>query len=186
MARLLLLLLLLGTFPLKAEQASEKYADLTPIHLAALNGEVKALAAAIEKKPADLNAITGSHFCNGDGAWETPLHLAVLHGHLECVKLLLDKGADPSAVNFAGKTPLHYACALQLDSKNSDLRLDLVKALVEKKAALNTRDNLERTPLDYVSDEKLREYLIGKGAKAGKPIQELLTSSPSETPRGRP
>ncbi|WOL10594.1 putative E3 ubiquitin-protein ligase XBOS33 [Canna indica] len=49
----------------------------------------------------------------------TALHMAALNGYFDCVQLLLDLGANPSAVTFnygtsanligAGSTPLHYA-----------------------------------------------------------------------------
>jgi uncharacterized protein len=39
----------------------------------------------------------------------TPLINAVLKEHIELVKLLLDKGADPEIKDFGGKTALEYA-----------------------------------------------------------------------------
>eukprot|EP00048_Salpingoeca_helianthica_P000764 m.43839 g.43839 ORF g.43839 m.43839 type:complete len:383 (+) comp10837_c0_seq2:19-1167(+) len=40
----------------------------------------------------------------------TPLHGASLHGHLECVRLLLDRGARVDLMAHHGWTPLHMAC----------------------------------------------------------------------------
>ena len=34
---------------------------------------------------------------------DTPLHMAVSGGHLDCVDLLLRKGADPNVVNNVSK-----------------------------------------------------------------------------------
>lgn len=38
----------------------------------------------------------------------TPLHGAAANGHLECVKLLLDRGAQSSPIFDTGKTPLDF------------------------------------------------------------------------------
>lgn len=39
----------------------------------------------------------------------TPLHWAALNGHLECVKTLVDNGADPTITNKAGHDPVYEA-----------------------------------------------------------------------------
>jgi len=39
----------------------------------------------------------------------TPLHAAALHGHIEVVKLLISKGADPNKVQMGGNTPFSLA-----------------------------------------------------------------------------
>ena len=44
----------------------------------------------------------------GQGAGEA-LHAAIRPGHVDMVKWLLDKGADPNTPNFEGKTPLYMA-----------------------------------------------------------------------------
>jgi ankyrin repeat protein len=41
-----------------------------------------------------------------DKSGETPLHKAAWRGSAECVQLLLQLGADPTARNADGKTPL--------------------------------------------------------------------------------
>lgn len=44
-----------------------------------------------------------------DALGRTPLMLACHGGHHECVKQLLDLGADWSAMDIKGQTPLHHA-----------------------------------------------------------------------------
>ena len=46
-------------------------------------------------------------------AGQTPLILAAVGGHKELVKVLLEAGANPRAVNSHGQTPLDIARALE-------------------------------------------------------------------------
>ena len=39
----------------------------------------------------------------------TPVIVAASNGHQNCVKLLIESGADPTRNDKIGKTPLHYA-----------------------------------------------------------------------------
>ncbi len=84
--------LLLGEIP----------ALLTPLHLAAMRGQVACAETLLEggAEP-DLGKAEGG---------PTPLHLAAGSGHPEVVRLLLEHGADPSAREKAsGATPLAWA-----------------------------------------------------------------------------
>lgn len=69
----------------------------TPLHLAALNGDVDDLA---------LILPTISNIDTPGGIGHTALHYAILFGHAAIVDVLLDHGASLSAQNEYGDRPL--------------------------------------------------------------------------------
>jgi ankyrin repeat protein len=73
---------------------------LTPLHLAARDGKLPAVALLLERG-ADVNA-TDVHGC-------TPLHSAVYGQHTAVAESLLDHGAKVDAARIDGTTPLFYA-----------------------------------------------------------------------------
>jgi ankyrin repeat protein len=72
-----------------------------------------------------------------DADGNTPLHLAALHGHADCVRALLDRGADANATNNAAATPLIYGIT----------DTEIVRALLEHHANPNAMTKLGMTPL---------------------------------------
>lgn len=40
----------------------------------------------------------------------TGVHLAAFHGYIDSLRILLEGGAEPNAVDEEGETPLHTAC----------------------------------------------------------------------------
>jgi len=74
-------------------------AGTSPLHLAALRNDVKALRNCAVRGDVDFR----------DALDRTPLHVAAGSGSLECVKLLLDLGADVSAFDFSDTSPCIYA-----------------------------------------------------------------------------
>jgi ankyrin repeat protein len=79
----------------------------TPLHWAAINSDVK-LVAALLAAGADPNGSTRSKHAVGSGAAKaTPLHFAASRSSLEVVDCLLQAGADPRAVDSAGVSVLH-------------------------------------------------------------------------------
>ncbi|XP_023316956.1 ankyrin-1-like [Trichogramma pretiosum] len=79
----------------------------------------------------------------------TPLHLALRFGLSsvkKVTKLLLDRGANPSAANNDGSTPLHYICE---NYRHNDL-LEMFLTKTQGKEPLveiDARDNRGETPL---------------------------------------
>ena len=96
-------------------QATMKKIDDTPlsIHEAAKMGDLKAIQEHLEKqKPLDAQDYKGI----------TPLGYAIGANRIAVVKLLLDKRANPFAVDAAGNCGLHYAADRKSTRLNSSHR----------------------------------------------------------------
>lgn len=89
------------------EQSLEELEFLRSACAAAQAGDSQKLARLIGSRR--LEALRGDGTASGSTGY-TPLHYAARAGHLECVKILLDAGADVHAVTASGRaTPLHRA-----------------------------------------------------------------------------
>ena len=89
--------------------------DELPIHIAILHNNCDCLNELLTDKDAR----------NSEGM--TPIHMATHRECLECLKILIEAGADLNSVDERGYTPLHYAV--------SWYNLDGVKLLVEAASA---------------------------------------------------
>lgn len=83
--------------------ASSNDAFTTPLHWAAQQGNTRLVSMILRGRKVNVN------LSNSDG-W-TPLQLAARRGSLQCVKLLLEAGANVHARTQAGKTPRDLAAA---------------------------------------------------------------------------
>lgn len=110
----------------------------------------------------------------------TPLHWASRAGSLECVKLLLDRGADVDTRNDARRTPL------QLASERG--KAGAIRLLAGAGAELDTQDRKGRTPLHratYEGHAEAAEALLAAGAdsnmlnKNGKTAFEIARKGAS-------
>lgn len=72
---------------------------------------------------------------------DTPLHVAVENGQLNMVQFLLERGANPNAMNDWRQTPLHLAAR-----GNSE---EIANLLIEYDADRRARDQNGRTPHEY-------------------------------------
>ncbi|XP_037033312.1 transient receptor potential channel pyrexia-like [Bradysia coprophila] len=118
-----------------ADVNSLKPSGTNPIHLAADLGLSKSLKALLDAPTANPNV----RICFREQE-STALHLAADEGNVECVNLLLAKGADVKIKNHRGFTPLHLA------ARTSSLAC--VEALLSNgHANPNAEDFDKRTPL---------------------------------------
>ena len=105
------------------------------LHHACAGGSVRVVHTLIRDHNADVNAHANKN--------NTPLHVAadVKEGKCEvALSLINDFGCDPNALDYNGKTVLHYAC--------SGGSIELVHTLIrEHNADVNRRDGDNNTPL---------------------------------------
>jgi hypothetical protein len=79
----------------------------------------------------------------------TPLMAACERGYFSIALLLLEKGADTSAVNRKGRCALSFAAAPSKDEQQKDQRvsqLDIIKLLSQHRAKIDRKDDRGRTP----------------------------------------
>lgn len=99
------------------------------------------------------------------GLGQTPLFNAVLSRNHKAVKLLLEKRADPNAVDDSGSSALHVAAGLGL--------LKMARMLVDARSDVNKADKRGWTPLHVAARESridIVRLLLEHGASTGIPI----------------
>ncbi|XP_059488485.1 uncharacterized protein LOC132204174 isoform X2 [Neocloeon triangulifer] len=157
----------------------------TALHWAAQKGHI-AVTKFLLSKGADVNVR------NDDN--DTPLTLAARFSNEEMCRLLVDSGANLSAVDNDGNDALHLACldgkldnvqylvglngfsvgkkgkqgktALHLAAQNGHIAL--AEFLLSKEADVNTRDDIYETPLTVAikySSKEMSLFLVNNGAR---------------------
>jgi ankyrin repeat protein len=124
---------------------------------AAAVGRTERLRKLLDEDPDLANAWAADGF--------QPLGLASFFGHLEAVRLLLARGAEPNSAsrNEMKVMPLHSAAA----TGDPEARYEIAKLLLEHGADSNARQQDDYTPLmaaDQHGDERLRRLLVDYGA----------------------
>lgn len=84
----------------------------------------------------DVGANLEAHDCH----FGTPLHVACAREHLDCVKMLLNAGANVNAAKLH-ETALHHAAKVK--------NVDLIEMLIQFGGNIYARDNRGRKPSDY-------------------------------------
>jgi len=118
--------------------------NLTTFHLAAQYGHAKVLEVL-------LSSSMSCYVDIKDGDNNTPLMMCSRNGHLDCVKLLIDRGANIEMSNNKGDTALHEAVRW---------RNNLVaRHLVTAGASVYCKNDQGLTSLDVAKDEELVEII---------------------------
>ena len=93
---------------------------------------------------------------------ETPLHIAASFGSVECVNILIEKGANINAKDNAGCSPLHSVLFDQTENT-----LECIKILIKNGADVNAREQYNCTSLHLAAegyDPECLDILINNGA----------------------
>ena len=122
----------------------------TLLHNMAMQGDA-ALVAVLIENGADVNAQSPKGM--------TPLARAVAMGHLNVVRALLDKKADPTLRESNGQTALHWL-------RKSDSAEAIAMAIVSRKADVNAQDEAGLTPVHFAAFRKI-DAAINLYAKHG-------------------
>lgn len=88
----------------------------------------------------------------------TALIIAVYNGSLECVKFLIENGADINAQNYNGTTVLMYAKSEAI--KSNDFKI--VELLLDHNVKLETKDIYGKNILDWTKEECQELYKLFK------------------------
>ena len=108
---------------------------LTALHVAAYIGYTECVRVLLNEESSDIDVRTNN--------WETPLMLATLRAHKECIKILIERGANTKISNKCGETALHRA----LYKEQPDL--EVVKWLVQGRDNPPTLRQLARNEIRF-------------------------------------
>ncbi|XP_023314649.1 uncharacterized protein LOC106654055 [Trichogramma pretiosum] len=104
------------------------------------------------------------------GTLDSPLHLTTSP---EVVKLLLEKGADPTLTNAKGSTPLHNMCRLTKNSKAlTEKFFEINEKIGQHRVPINAQDESGNAPLHLAlmaSQVGTMEILLNNGADPNLP-----------------
>jgi hypothetical protein len=138
----------------KAAVDAKNKDDWTPLHLAAQNGHTEVVRILLGQSGIQVNAQT----TEADGQ-RAPLHLAVMGRNLNCVDLLLEKGANASLTKKNGYIPLHSAIWPEDKVMALEIADSLLSWLQEKRQniqALLTNETILKAT--FQKDEDLTIY----------------------------
>ena len=117
---------------------------ITPLHLAAVLGDVESARILVEQGKADLESRTSF-------SERTPLHSAADADQSEVVKLLLESGAKVDSRDAYGETPLHYAAR--------EGSVESAKLLIAAGADANAKNSNGSTPITFAANQHHEEMI---------------------------
>lgn len=138
-----------------------------PLHAAVLSGNTDLVKLLVERgSPVDCRDERGN----------TALMTALENGREDSVEFLLRHGADPKAVNNLNQTTLMCAALFARDAEDHEHKkaVGLLKLVLEKGVAINSKDNDGKTALDHINgsyEPDAPNLLKKKGAKPGKQVK---------------
>jgi ankyrin repeat protein len=145
---------------------------VTPLHLAASNGDAELVGALLERG-ADPNALTT--------AGVAPLLSATASSVIcrECVELLVAHGADVNVANHLGVTPLIFAAGHARDPLRTQDHIKIVELLLRNGAKPDSRTQAGTTALHDAAARgrpiRILELLVGAGADVGAKSENAMT-----------
>ena len=138
----------------------------TALHFASNEGHTIIIKELLKQPGIDLESMSTIQ--------RTPLHIAALKGHLDCVRALVEKGANPSCRDFDESTPLHYAA----EFGSINIIIFLIK---ESDANPSLKNKFGYEPSDIAQNNDVRKVfqsLLGK-----KPVGQQQTGDPMQSNR---
>jgi hypothetical protein len=141
-----------------------------PIHLAAYFDLPRLVKQYIAEDAASVHAASDTD--------DTPLVWASEMGSTECVRLLLDAGADPNQTEYDGWSALHWA------ARNN--HVDVAELLLKHGAKVDQQDGKGHTPLDWALDREHRAVIeVLRRWDAGTKDEKTQASDERRSPEGQ-
>ncbi|KAH9413730.1 protein fem-1 homolog C [Dermatophagoides pteronyssinus] len=142
---------------------SSKFEGTTLLLIAARHGHYHIIKYLIEHCDVDIEQVGKVEF-DGETVHDTPpLWCAAAAGNIDCVKLLIEHGANVNCTTYTNSTPLRAACF--------DGHFEIVKYLVENGADIEIANKLGHTCLMiscFKRHYNIASYLIEQGCQINR------------------
>jgi hypothetical protein len=100
-----------------------------------------------------------------------PLHIAARSSSISVVKMLLEKGPDPNALDVLGNNPLHAAC------NRNEQDIEVCRVLIDSGCDITVRNNIGLRPLDLARRNGFYEVVEYIQAQESKWTLEAAATS---------
>jgi ankyrin repeat protein len=149
------------------------------VNLASASGQIpfsNCLSSSTDKEAKDEIALALLDAGTNIGKMPTVLHETIRKSSFRVVQELLNRGANPNALENSNNTPLHTA----VDRSE----VGVVQILLKARANVNAKDRYGKIPLHYVSNSRIVELLIKAGASVNEQDRYGLTPLHTITNQG--